>query len=69
MHSRFAKHFDILCDEQHLTSVFSLYVMSFDDKNASFDRLPGAYFREFKKAYYSLVLSDTTWLETTSHIE
>jgi hypothetical protein len=32
--------------------------MTFDDKNPTFDKLEGAYFREFKKAYYTLALSD-----------
>ena len=43
--------------------------MSFDDKNSSFDQLEGAYFREFKKAYYSLILSDKAWIDDTLSLE
>jgi hypothetical protein len=49
--SRFDAHMTILSCEQHLIDVFKLFIMSFDDKNAQFSQLEGAYFREFKKAY------------------
>ncbi len=54
-HERFEKHIQILTNETHLKDVFNLYIMSFDDKNPLFDKDEGGYFREFKKAYYSLI--------------
>ena len=67
-HERFQRHLEIVTDERHLRDVFNLYVMSFDDKNATFDRHSGAYFREFKKAYYQLLL-DKQWAQDTLEAE
>jgi hypothetical protein len=69
MHERFERHFSILTDERHLRDVFNLYSMSFDDKNKLFDKHPGAYFREFKKAYLLLMTQDRQWCEDTLDIE
>jgi|LauGreDrversion4_2_1035121.scaffolds.fasta_scaffold99048_3 hypothetical protein len=55
LHERFERHFSILTEEKHLRDIFNLYSMSFDDKNKLFDQHPGAYFREFKKAYLLLM--------------
>ena len=51
-----------------MQEIFTLYSMSFDDKNQTFDPYPGAYFREFKKAYLSLI-NDKTWCEESAEIE
>jgi hypothetical protein len=59
----------VLTNEQHLKDVFLLYQTLFDDKNASFDKQEGAYFREFKKTYYTLLLTDKGWLDETLQIE
>lgn len=59
----------MLTNEQHLKDVFLLYQTLFDDKNASFDKQEGAYFREFKKTYYTLLLTDKGWLDETLQIE
>lgn len=50
---RFQLHFEILSNELYLKEIFNLYVMNFDHMHPSFDKdIEGAYFREFKKAYY-----------------
>jgi hypothetical protein len=67
-HERFSKHLEIVTDQKHLRDVFALYVMSFDDRNLKFDRDEGAYFREFKKAYYQL-MTERQWLEETIAVE
>jgi hypothetical protein len=49
----------IASEEKYLKEVFSLYALNFEDKNnACFDTLSGAYFREFKKAYYAMMLQE-----------
>lgn len=54
---RFQEAFIIASEEKYLKEVFSLYALNFEDKNnACFDTLSGAYFREFKKAYYAMML-------------
>jgi hypothetical protein len=40
-----------------------------DNNNPSFDSLSGAYFREFKKAYYALMLQEKQWCEELIEIE
>lgn len=63
------KHFEIMSDAQCLVEVFKLYGMSFDDKNTAFDCMSGGYFREFKKAFYTLMMTDQLWIEDTLEIE
>jgi len=65
------QHLSILQDEQVLKKVFSLYVVGFDEENEAFKthkRQPGAYFREFKKAYYQMMF-DKKWAEEIIEIE
>ena len=52
---RFDAHINIITNQTYLKEIFNLYVMCFDDKNPDFDQSEGAYFREFKKAYYQLL--------------
>jgi hypothetical protein len=53
-----------------LKEVFALYSLNFEDKNnAQFDTLKGAYFREFKKAYYALMLTDKQWCDEALELE
>eukprot|EP00347_Sterkiella_histriomuscorum_P006978 403350715 len=66
---RFQLHFEILANEQHLKEIFNLYVMNFDHLHPSFEKdVEGAYFREFKKAYYQLMF-EKTWLDDVGEIE
>jgi len=60
----------IASEEKYLKEVFSLYALNFEDKNnACFDTLSGAYFREFKKAYYAMILQEKQWGEELIEIE
>ena len=68
-YTRLKRHIDIITNEQHLKEVFSLYVMSFDEKNPQFDREQGGYFREFKKAYYQMMTADQHWANEMLEIE
>lgn len=60
---------DILTNEKHLIDIFAVYSSGFDDHNPTFDKLTGAHFREFKKAYLQLMLTDRKWCDETLELE
>lgn len=56
-----------------MREVFSLYVANFDENNEEFKSMikeqeTGAYFREFKKAYYQLVF-ERQWADEMLEVE